>query len=262
MSDCPTVRPTGKAAAEGCCGASCVIDEQREELDASPPHCKVHVKLSEGLYPRPWKSSADEDDNDTEACENGSVGTTTDADTVLSMSKRPRRRRRVAITLIAISALALLAFAIRRSVAPPWDRMKSTFKDHKTELIRLHEMISADAKLGAIGRDRIGDYWLTGSRWTREDVEVSLESALRDVGLEEGRYNEYRRLLREVGAYRVEINPESYFTQVLWRADGTLVHGAIWFFEYRPPLTVPAVRTRTAEFKSLGDGWSVVHEYD
>ena len=99
--------------------------------------------------------------------------------------------------------------ACRHTAMPSDGALKACFAEKRADLERLTALIRTE-RVDAVATDRIGDCWFLSGGWSCGWLSPSgaksdgdLAFILAHNGLGAARYDEYLRLLRAVGAYRV-----------------------------------------------------------
>jgi len=116
------------------------------------------------------------------------------------------------------------------------------FQKHKSEFVLLRDMILDDEEFLSVENDNVGDFWLSHGKWTTYKPpyeNYSKQKMLETVGLSEGRYDEYLKLLDEVGAYTVS------------RQDTQQPDKEVYFGIYRSGI-IPSGRTIDIIYSPVG----------
>lgn len=148
------------------------------------------------------------------------------------------------------------ALAAKYSVAPEaFEVLKKMITDD-----------TAEKECFVVGLDNIGEYWEYNGEWTRNSdykTRLSLSEVLKEVGLTEKRYGEYKKLFAKTGSERVkfchalEYAPEE--VNVLVYRAGLSVSGCSgeinWRHEPLPSSTGKKEEGDFSEITQLGNGW-------
>jgi hypothetical protein len=152
----------------------------------------------------------------------------------MELNRRPPCRfRRLYVAL----SLSLLCLGCGSSHAPADNQLIANFKQHRSEIATLMDMMRADKVIR-----RVDDTWTDPADPSK-------------AGVSPARIAEYRRILKDVGYPRgFYFNPESGSVVLVAWAIGLGVSGASKSFMYDPPNLVPLVEDLDAYHPQPGQG--------
>lgn len=145
---------------------------------------------------------------------------------------------------------------------PTDSELRDLVGTHLEELTTLRTMIAADAKLGVVGDDKVGDCWRFRDGWSCSSVHVANEEAmLRHVGLSENRWRAYRRVFADIGAHSASVDSAGDVTIGIYAA-GIVTSGVSKDLEFtqQPPTPLVGDTDRDSGkwvYASAGAGWYI-----
>jgi hypothetical protein len=190
----------------------------------------------------------------------------------MQMGEKSGRR-----SILKIAGLSVVATVMVAVAAGVWrgegtlrsddDVRRRFFRDEK-EFETLRMMMDEERNVHVIGDDNVASYWEHGWGWFEQgdasQKRYGRDEMLHRVGLDAGRYDQYLRLLKRVGGYRVSREPDGLVVHL--RREGTLVNGFaldVVYTEVAPTPVVPDTfapehrRPNTTVYAPIKGGWYI-----
>jgi hypothetical protein len=152
---------------------------------------------------------------------------------------------------------------------PDVERMKSDFIVEKKSFDVLYGLIKSDLKgrkCFAVGYEKLGDFWESSGLWSSNDDysrKITIDEALKEVGLSQARYSEYLGLFKLVGAQRIGYCEKSGWARITMATSGLGVSGCLTSINISRDKAVPKTdiaKGYSSEITTIMDGWYINHD--
>jgi hypothetical protein len=173
-------------------------------------------------------------------------------------------RLKIMVARLGLSVVVVLALLAARGTFPSDEALRAGFLTHRVDFERLVAMANEDNRLTRIAPDFT---WLDDNvAWPRKDV-----------GISEGRWNDYRKIFRRVGASEGILkgtNPTRIIFPIM--SQGLVPAGAAKGLVYSQASLSPALqsldetppdklfdgpdRSHVLVYKPIGDHWYIYYE--